>query len=80
MNNKVLFGLSVALLLGGLIALAAGWHGNAGVSMSLPLSGSAVTFCGSAKGGWAAGGIVGGGLGLVGLLVAMVRGVVNRGA
>jgi hypothetical protein len=62
--------VSAVFLLVGIVSLATGWKGNAGVNMAWPVAGAAVTFCGSAQ-GWAAV------LGALGLLLGVIFLVVS---
>lgn len=53
MKNRILFLLGVVSVVAGLVFLGIGWHGNAGVSLGVPVSSTKVSFCGAATGGLA---------------------------
>jgi hypothetical protein len=72
MKAKVLFLLSGLFLVLGLACIIGNWHGTAGASLALPLSGSSVQLSGSATGGWAVLGLSGLVMGILLFVVALI--------
>ncbi len=57
MSLRITFLLCAVFLILGFGLLATGWHGNAGVTGAVPLSGSSVQLNGQASGGFAIAGL-----------------------
>jgi hypothetical protein len=53
-----LFILAGVLLVAGVVSIASGWHGNAGVNLGMPVTATSVSFSGSANGASALVGIL----------------------
>jgi hypothetical protein len=72
-----LFILAGVLLVVGIVSIASGWHGNAGVNLGFPISGTSVTFTGSASGASALVGILTIILGVIIFFVAVIVALVR---
>lgn len=71
-RNKYAFGITILLLLTGIVALASGWNGNAGADLAVPVAGSSFKFCGEATGWHALLGIIGLLSGIIALIISGV--------
>jgi len=78
MRTIILYILAVVCVVAAFVCLAIGWHGNANVSLAVPLAGTTVTFSGAATGIWAFAGICGGILAIIFLVWAVIRTLVAR--
>ena len=73
MKSKLWFVTSGLMLVLGIVCIAWRWHGTASVNLGIPLSSTAVQFCGSASGGLALAGLGAMILSLLLLVIAIFR-------